>query len=274
LKFSHFLSHSLAPMAIAAIFAAPAYANELGTDSAACALAKTVEPGGKNDIAAACNPGSDGRCKRRTPEPPPASRNPHDHSACAGAVPLDTKVGDQPKPTQAGPETPAPVRQTQTPPATDIDAGKSAAHAIQECGNLTPVNVDLQDHYDRPGVTYRNETMKKGEAYVMSFMTHAASAGVQFVNVQEALGDRVPRFLNMSKTRCDFTIPANYSRRGTTTQKYFSVGTPYGDFQMLEPNTRYYVNLKNEDAAAFPGRDTCDANKVCGFVLTFYRQGN
>ncbi len=140
-----------------------------------------------------------------------------------------------------------------------------------DCGSLSEVDVDVQAYYDRPGFSYTTTTMKKGEAYVMGFKT-GDFGGIQSVTVQEYAGDVVTRYLTISKTRCDFAVPQGYNQEGTTLKKYFTVGVPYGpDFQVLEPNTQYYVNIKNENVVKFPGVDTCDIGKTCGFVLNFYR---
>lgn len=153
-----------------------------------------------------------------------------------------------------------PTNPTPTPPT-----------AVGSCGNLKVNGVDAQANYDRPGLSYTTKDMMKGDAYVLSFTTGPASAGIQMIILAEYAGAVINRFLNISTTPCDFTVPEGFNQVGTTTRKYFTVGTPYSSFQVLEPNTRYYVNIKNEDVVSDPGVDTCFSGQACGFVMTFYR---
>lgn len=140
---------------------------------------------------------------------------------------------------------------------------------VYSCAPLTRINVDVQRNYDAPGWSFTAPNMARGQAYVMAFRTGAASAAPNLLAAQEYAGGVVTKYIRISTSPCDFTVPPGYVQSGGTTKVLFTVGIPADGMQTLQPNTQYFVNLKNMDPRD-PDQDSCTSDQ-CGFVLTFYR---
>lgn len=107
-----------------------------------------------------------------------------------------------------------------------------------------------------------------GVSHVLSFTTGASgSAGI--LAMGEHGGAMPIRTMIVSKQRCDFDVYklgqiGDISMRPSVT---FYVGS--GPYNVLEANTTYFVNVKNENSISAPGYDTCLPGLSCDFVFSF-----
>lgn len=138
---------------------------------------------------------------------------------------------------------------------------------VLSCAPLAQINADVQANYDAPGLSFKAPNFGRGQAYVMAFRTGAASPSQNLASLQEYTGDPVTKRAVISLSPCDFGSVGGGSA-GSTTQLVFTVGVPVPGMQVLQPNTQYFLNVKNEDPRR-PGDDSCP--DACGFVLNFYR---
>lgn len=107
-----------------------------------------------------------------------------------------------------------------------------------------------------------------GVNYVFSLTTGAyGSKGM--LSMGEYGGAMPVRTMIVSKERCDFDVykPGQIGSIGTRHGLDFYVGS--GPYNILEPNTKYYINIKSEDAINAPGTDTCSPGANCDFIFSF-----
>jgi hypothetical protein len=82
-------------------------------------------------------------------------------------------------------------------------------------------------------------------------------------------GDQILRTASLSLTPCDFPYPNPVGRLATTTQGTpspsvtYAVGGTSSYYAILQPNTTYYFNIKNE----VNGASTCAAGQNCDFFI-------
>lgn len=134
------------------------------------------------------------------------------------------------------------------------------------CNGLSVHSV-IRDWDADNAKTYYDRTMTRGQVFVFSFTTGAASATPGRFSFAEWAGSTPVRTLVLSESACDFTLgtqPAAIGKNGTG---YFTVGVVVRGYPTLKANTKYFANFKNESPTTAPGVDTCLAGENCGFLF-------
>lgn len=138
------------------------------------------------------------------------------------------------------------------------------------CGSLA-VTPGVIDWNIGNGLPIYGRTMSRGQAYIYSFTTGGPVPGkLASIGIAEYGGSTPARTIVVSDKPCDFllTTPKNPYDVGKQATVYFSVGAPniYG-YPTLQANTRYFLNIKNENPWVALGTDTCGVGENCAFVL-------
>lgn len=164
--------------------------------------------------------------------------------------------------------------------------GTSAATAVQVtvtppvttevpafCGNLAVTHVPMRWNEDN-GAVYYNRSMTHGQAHIYSFTTGPAD-GIASFSIAEYAGSVPTRTVVISPTPCDFSVTNAALPKvvGTSGTGYFSNGTIISRRITLQPNTKYYVNIKNENPYSNPGIDACGIGENCGYRFNLNHSG-
>ncbi|MDD5302247.1 MAG: hypothetical protein PHS14_03985, partial [Elusimicrobia bacterium] len=107
--------------------------------------------------------------------------------------------------------------------------------------------------------------IKRGQASAIKFTTDKSGKRGSIVTAYSSSGPEVPKFMNISTNKCDFNYDnltnGTYcaATRSIGVSLAYTLGTkPITGRCKLEPDTTYYVNIRNEDAhEAARGVDTC-----------------
>ena len=97
-----------------------------------------------------------------------------------------------------------------------------------------------------------------GTVAVAKFTTSAATSGTGSFRIGEFAGGPLPRTSSISTTPCDFTPTsaggtALRMNQSSSWFQYFIISSSRLGFVTLQPNTTYYINVKNQ----LSGADTC-----------------
>lgn len=151
-------------------------------------------------------------------------------------------------------------------------AGPAPAMGKQAC---RCENVDISES----GLT-RHRKMSRGEAISFSFVTDGSERVGAFETGMDTSGATVSRFMTLSEYPCDFSYAGFDSKNGCAGTGHYSAGVAFKvgqvDFSacQLKPNTRYYLNVRNENPSTGDvrhpnsrGQDTCEPGNTCGFVF-------
>ena len=138
----------------------------------------------------------------------------------------------------------------------------------------TPIDLVTQG-----GLNFR-WNVNRGESRSAEFTTGDAGYSGNFGNDIDPIGKNVDEFLNISTVQCDFKYENIYGNRcaasGSTNGLRYVVqapgSTPPDGYCSLLPNTKYWVNVRNESAIdpSARGIDSCPAGVACGFVFQFH----
>ena len=129
-----------------------------------------------------------------------------------------------------------------------------------------------------------NLVMSRGQSRSIEFTTGAVGTFGNFIFDNSPVALPVPKFINLSDKRCDFSYAqadsAEYSgvnSRACTGAASFAVqaagSPPVAGRCSLLPNKTYFLNIRNENIALskgvnLRGVDSCDQNS-CGFFMQF-----
>jgi hypothetical protein len=116
-------------------------------------------------------------------------------------------------------------------------------------------------------------TLKRGQASAMKFTTNSdLTKKGSIATALSSQGPEVAKFMNISTRKCDFNY-ANLTNgtycattRPLSATLAYTLGAAAIGRCKLQPNTTYYVNIRNENAAvATRGIDSCGAGN-CSFA--------
>ena len=125
--------------------------------------------------------------------------------------------------------------------------------------------------------------MNRNQAYAFGFTTDNSGRMNSFETAYSYIGDAVVRFINVSEQKCDFSYTNFDTMNGCAASGsaeatlVYTLGQPQFMACQLKPNTKYYVNVRNENPAlgtarqpSRRGEDSCAVGQTCGFVFAVH----
>lgn len=131
-----------------------------------------------------------------------------------------------------------------------------------------------------------NVQMNTNYSKSIQITTGAAGRTGQFLTEMNTMGQNTQKFINISTKACDFSYTQidagnTCASTGMMNTMGYAVGVAAPGRCVLQPNTTYYINIRNENAyidnsprgtgnqrwaPAGSGSDTC-AGAICGFMF-------